>query len=584
MQKESAEYLKRQYQPSPRISTSEWAARNIDFARVPNYDTPRHAPFDPDYAIYMRQVLDWLDDYTTREIWIRKCSRAAATEYVLAFMRRVIVEKNQPTYYLTANQLTTERFMENRIKRGMKLCPAADAEYKRARVTEHDIRFPGMDLRVAWPNARGAFKQDGWSLIVGDEFSTWKASAPDMLRKRAGTYAFHKIVGLSSPDPEGRHPDGDPVILEYEQTDRCLWMMPDPKTGNLFTWTFGGLRWPDSLRDAETGDWNLKEVRRQAYYKTPDGTRIENNDRMTVNRTGKWVPQNPDADERIHGIWVTGPMVPFPDGDFGTLAYRFLTSKIRGNTSLRAYFFENWADTGDMPNSDTVQDNSLRSRELNYARGGKFWEATDSQGEPQIIISDNSIKGLLMTVDVQKYHLYWIARWWVVSGDRTESGLEEWGNVASFPDLMHLVEAIQPSAGGVDIGYEGRYGETADFCTETGFLALMGDDNLKQDLYLRENLDPREGRKGQKSSRGETFSMLTWSVDVFRGKLMAALRGETQFGWHVPKFPGRPYVRQVLSTHKVDGEWIRKKGHPDDHMFDCEAMQLALARFYDSIQ
>jgi len=43
-------------------------------------------------------------------------------------------------------------------------------------------------------------------------------------------------------------------------------------------------------------------------------------------------------------------------------------------------------------------------------------------------------------------------------------------------------------------------------------------------------------------------------------------------------------VRQVMSTHKVDGKWVRKRGHPDDHLFDCEAMQLAMARLDNLIQ
>jgi len=67
-----------------------------------------------------------------------------------------------------------------------------------------------------------------------------------------------------------------------------------------------------------------------------------------------------------------------------------------------------------------------------------------------------------------------------------------------------------------------------------------------------------------------------------RSKLLAAIRGETPWGWHIPRMPGREYVRQVMSTHKVNGVWETKKGHPQDHMFDCEAMQLALAR-YDSL-
>ena len=597
MQSEFATFLRGQYTVHPRESIADWAAREIDFSRAPNYDTPIHAPFDPSFACYMIPVLGWLQDYTTREVWIRKCSRAAATEYVLAWLRWIIAVAPRPSYYLTADQMTTERFMESRIKRGMRTCPPANAYHKRARVTEHDIRYEHMDFRVSWPNAKGAFKQDGWAAIVADEFPTWKAFAADMLRKRAGTYAFHKIVGLGSPDPVGRHPDGDPVILEYDATDKCKWMMPDPATGNPFAWDFGGarsthgLKWPEDARDAETGEWNLERVRTEAYYLTPDGTRIENKDRPAINKQGQWVAENPNAPKHIHGIWIVGPMVPFADGDFGVLAYRFLEAKRRGLDALKSYFFENWADVGDMPNSAQAGDGALRARELPYGRGGKFWESTDKDGETIIELPEHAPKGLILTVDVQKYHLWWVARWWAVVGERVESGLEEWGNLASFGDLCELVVSVQPNCIGIDVGGWGktgrgkdvhpRYGEVVDFCASYGALALKGEDNMGQDIHTYPDQDPREGRRSS-AARDSTYMRMTWNTDIMRSKLLAAIRGETTFGWHIPKMPGREYVRQVMSTHKVNGDWVLKKSYHDDHMFDCEAMQLALAR-YDSL-
>ena len=586
MQDEFKTFLKAQYHAPPRQSIAEWAADNIDFSLAPNYDTPIHAPFDPEFACYMIPVLEWLKDYTTREIWIRKCSRAAATEYVLAWMRWVIANAPAPTYYLTADQMTTERFMESRIKRGMRTCKTVNKKYRAARVTEHDIRFPDMDFRVSWPSARGAFKQDGWMNIIADEFPTWKGFAPDQLRKRAGTYAFHKIVGLGSPDPVGKHPDGDPVILEYDSTDKCKWMMPDPKTGTLFAWEFGGakdahgLKWPDSAKDAETGVWDLEAVRNGSFYITPDGTRIEESERAELNKQGQWVQTNPDAPKHIHGIWIVGPMVPFMDGDLGVLAYRFLEAKRKGRPALKSYFYENWADVGDMPNSSEVGDQSLKARELNYGRGGQFWNAKDKEGNDAIVINENMPKGLILTVDVQKYHLWWVARWWYCEGEKVMTGLEDWGNLATFADLGILIDRITPHAVGIDIGYAERYGEVADFCADTGSIALKGEDNMKTDLYLRDKMNPTEGRKAQ--GRAENFNMLTWNTDVMRSKLLAAIRGETPWSWHIPQMPGREYVRQVMSTHKVDGVWGTKKGYPQDHMFDCEAMQLALAR-YDSL-
>jgi hypothetical protein len=574
-----------QFKPAPDEPIHEWARKNIDFSRALNYDTPSHAPFNPDFAPYMKPVLDWLQDDDTREIWIRKCSRAAATEYVLTWLRWIVAESPRPTYYLTADQLTTERFMESRIKRGFAVCKKAQRYYRRATATQHDIRFEHMDFRVSWPNAKGAFKQDGWAAIVADEFSTWKAFASEMLRKRAGTYPFHKIVGLSSPDPTRTGPDGDPVILEYEKTDQCKWMMPDPETGNPFTWEFGGLKWPEDCKNVETGEWDLARVEEEAYYLTPDGTRIENGEREAVSARGEWAGQSDSGGKGHRGIWITGPMVPFVDGDFGLLAARFLSAKRRGNKALRAYFFENWADIGaSAPDSTEAGDNELRRRELDYVRGGNPFEAAEDE-RPLLEVTEGSLQALFITADVQKYHLWWTARRWVKTGDNVRSALEEWGTAANFDDLLKIIDQVQPHGAGVDIGYAQRYGETADFCADYGCLAMKGEDNMKTDIYLRDNMDAREGKRSRSNDRtARPFSMVTWQTDIFRSKFLAAMRGETPWGWYIPRMAGRQYVRQVCSTHKVNGVWERRKGYPDDHLFDCEVMQLVLARYNGLIQ
>ena len=604
-----ATFTREQLRPPPRDPIWQWAAGNVDFSLAQNYETPRHAPFDPDYVPYMRKVLDWCQDHRTREIWIRKCSRAGATEAVLCFLRWIVANAPRPTYYLTSDILTTERFMEGRIKRGFRTCPPANAYFRRARVTEYDIRFEHMDLRVSWPGQRGAWKQDGWACIVADEFDSWDTTfASDQLRKRAGTYRFHKILGLSSPEPKRGKVSG--IVLEFDATDQCAWMMADPKTGNPFKWDFGGegksygLKWPEDARDSETGVWDIQRVRDGAYYLTPDGTRIENSERLTVSATGDWVPQNPDAPDHVHGVWIVGPMTPFADGDFGILAARFLEAKRRAEAGMRtpkgenpllAYFYENWAEMGDMPDSVTVESNSLRHRERMYGRGEKFFITEDEAGEeydgPLVLVPNKAIKGLFVTADVQKYHIWWVARWWVVAGDRVDTGMEEWGNVVSFDDLWNVAEGCGASGVGVDIGGWGtdrktgkvhpRFGETVDFCAATGALALKGEENMSSDIHAYADQDPSEGRRSS-ARRDSTYTRLTWNTDIFRSKLLAAMRGETPWGWWVPKMPGRPYVQQVLSTHKQGGEWVRKAGHPDDHMFDAECMQLVMAR-YDNL-
>jgi phage terminase large subunit GpA-like protein len=278
---------------------------------------------------YWKRPVEWLTDTAVKEIVCLKCTRAGGSENVfLNAIRFFVANKPQPIMYLTGDQLTAERFMEKRVKRSMRCASETAKQYRRAQATQHDIAFPNMDFRVAWPKAKQAFKQDGWGVILFDELSMAPDGAQEQARRRVDSYPFPHIVWLSSMDPlNGRPSEEDPILIEYEDSDRCVWMMPDPKTGNPFQFTHGGLKWSP---DAKEGDqWNLKEVERTAYYETPDGTRIDEADRLHVMRSGDWVPTNPKPTPKKRGVKVVAPMVPFADaGSFGALAKEFLTALV----------------------------------------------------------------------------------------------------------------------------------------------------------------------------------------------------------------------------------------------------------------
>jgi hypothetical protein len=58
---------------------------------------------------------------------------------------------------------------------------------------------------------------------------------------------------------------------------------------------------------------------------------------------------------------------------------------------------------------------------------------------------------------------------------------------------------------------------------------------------------------------------------------MQLMRGETMQKWYVYRHPERDYVRQVTAEQKQEGEWKLREGHPHNHLFDCEVLQLLAA-------
>ncbi len=584
------------FAPDPPEAIWEWAATHVDFGLAPNYDTPIHGPYDPDLCPYWKEPAECLTGIDVREVVVAKCSRSGGSENLLLnAVRHTVAVNPQPTLYLTSDQLSGERFMGSRIKRGLRCCPDAWRNYKLGTATEHDIRLPTMDLRVTWPKARAAFKQDGWALILGDEVSTWPEFAADMLRKRGDTYPFHHIVFLSSPDPARKGaPEADPILVLYAETDQREWFMPDPGAADKwFRWQFGGgdsgygLKWPaECRRDDDT--WDLDRVRDTAYYLTPAGTVITEAMRESVMRSGEWRPTTTGRTDR-RGYKVVGPMVPFASGNFGNLAAEWLSAKFRLrpdgtraerlHNPVRVYFAEYWAEAA--------------REERVEAEPDALIELVADSAIGETYTPDGYDHGLVLTVDVQKRSLWWLLRCWARQreGDGVSSALVQWGNCATFADLEREVDRYEPSLIGLDVGYRLRASEVADFCAErtdqddpreSRCVALYGNDAMKgvTDCLVR---DAYEGR--QRAGRA-LYVEIAWQPNVFRQWLMDSLAGESEFSWAVPadhgddaRWEGRGgYVEQVTSTRCLDGVWI-PPGHGRDHLFDCEVMQLVLARW-----
>ena len=551
----------------------QWAAREIDFSRCANYDTPIKGVYDPEYMPFWKPVQDWFRDDAVREIVVLKNSRCGYSENAcLIPMRWIMAQAPARTMYLTGDQTSGERFYKERIRRGNRLSPEVAKAWSGAQVTEHEARLRGMDFRLSWPRSKLAFKQDGWEVIFCDEVDTWPEFAADMARKRCDTYPFHKIVFGSSIDPaRAGGIAASPILALFAETDRREWMMEDPKTGRRFRFEFGkadgasGIKWPEDAKDAE-GEWDLMRVRNEAWYQTPDGTRISEAERVAVMRTGQWQPTAVGYPGRV-GVRVVQPMVPFASGSFGNLAAEFLSAKRRGNVALATYFAEYWA-CGYEQESDEVEAAELDNRSQRYKRGEKFYgpdvlpgDTTDEK--PNVVLT-------LLTFDVHRDWLQWVVRQWKEPG---HSALVDWGEASGTAEIDQLAERHGVYAVLFDNHYEHRRMEMLDYAAESKSIPLLGSDNIAIPYQLTQ-VDPREGKRGHGAA---TVNQYTWSTNEFRMRLIMAMRGETAYRWSVYKGIESDYVKQVTSTELKAGKWQTKPKQTQDHLFDCEVMQFVAA-------
>ena len=557
--------------PATRLNIWEWAARNVDFSRCQSYDTPRHEPFDPEWMPYWKEPVECLTDASIREVSVLKCSRAGGSENILLNPIRFAIAQNpQPTLYVTGDQLSAERFMEKRVKRGLRSALDCWRAFKAAQATQHDIAFPGMDFRVTWPKARQAFKQDGWATVLCDEVSLWPEYSADMARKRTDSYPFPHIVFISSPDPASRRSsDDDPIFVEYRRGDQRKWNCADPKTGKPFVFAMGerdgpGLVWDKAARK-DDGTWDLDRVRATAHYVTPDGSKIENRDRMTVVRSGKWVATAPNAPANTRSYHINAFMVPFKSGDFGEIAVAFLQAQARGPQNLRTFIYEYLAEpwTQDV---EKIYDDQVTRRAAEYRRGQSYFELHTELSKLR--------RGKLMTVDVQKLGMWYIVREWAVGG---QSCLIEWGYVGTWTEIdaiatTHKVEAVM-----VDAGYGERTTEVYEECLRRRMVPAKGDDRgTAPDLPWRStDINPYEGTRRQVS--GESLKLVLWHTDTFKLMLLGYIRGD-RAGWFVYRGVERDYCMQISAEERTPKGWVKRRR--DNHILDCEAMQIVAALAY----
>lgn len=573
MSQKCISFLKNQYNRMPDQNVWQWAEVNVDFSKAPQYDTPLKAPYNADFISLWKEVAEGVTDPAVREIWVWKNSRAGASESCLLNpLRYTVACDPQQTLYITGDELSARRFMDKRIKPGFKCATVTAKKFRRAvHNSKYDISFADMDLVVTWPKNRMAFKQSGYSLVLADELSTWPEFSADMMRKRTDTYRNSHIIGISSSDPQQKRLcQDDPIIVEYKKGDQRKRFMKDPKTGNLFKFEMGdagskyGLKWSKKAKREGDDTWDLEAVAKSAHYVTPDGTIIREKNRLKVIATGIWMATNTDAPAGIRSYHCNSFYMPFKSGEFGHIACAFLTAKRQGTEALKVFVYEYLAEEW-YENKTDAPDDELYNRCSTYAKGQLV-----SQVEEYSDIYVGKPTATIVTVDVQKAHQWYVVREWIEGGD---SGLVDYGYAVEWQDIEDVANNYNAVRVLVDVGYAQRAMEVYEYCLKFQAWPTRGYGDLK--IPFRKVLrDPFEGKVGQGKNN---ICQYDFDTDVFKMLLMDLIRGESEKQWHIYKHIERDYIRQVASEQRIAGKWTRKPGHSQNHLWDCEVLQLLAA-------
>jgi hypothetical protein len=113
------------------------------------------------------------------------------------------------------------------------------------------------------------------------------------------------------------------------------------------------------------------------------------------------------------------------------------------------------------------------------------------------------------------------------------------------------------------------------YCGEFQGIPMLGSDKMRGMKWQR--FDPWEGTSTQGESR-ENFWMLLFRPDAVKDRLWSMIEGKGVSKWLTYNPIDSEYARHMTSEHAIDGKWRLIKSHGQNHFWDCEVMQIALAR------
>lgn len=557
MKKKLKNKLAKILKPRPDLSVSEFCEANVDFSRAPNYDSECKTKYRADYMPFWIEPMNLGTDLTVREVYILKAARAGCSENVLLNNLRYSVAINpRQTMWVTASQLSAERYVKGRIVPALQMTSGADEVTKNAKITEHDIDFGTMSMTLAWSGNKTAFKQSGYSLILADEISTYKDVSLNMLRKRGDNYTFSTIFAISSPDPAQKRPvDEDPIFQAFEEGDKRYFFMKD-KSGEEFRFEMGGpgtsygLKWDHSAK-LENGEWDLNKVFQTAYYVTPSGERIDEKDRWNYVKKGYWRPTK-EALAGIRSYHINAFYLPFKSGTFGSIATEFLKAKNAGPEQLKQFFFEVLAEkfyaSYIQPNISTLD---------NLAAPFKKGEL------PSKVLPDlKDKKGFtrFTTADVQKNSL------WVLNSEFCqETGdiyIVDWKQLYNWSEFATNRKEFNPHIQVVDASY--KTSEVREMGIVHKFFPLFNRAKANKATYMSKE-NPFEGTA--KQYLGFEQDVLHINGDLFKDIAVDLLNQRTKKPRiFIPENADATLRMHLTSEKKADGKWVKVRN--DNHLWD----------------
>jgi hypothetical protein len=281
-------------------------------------------------------------------------------------------------------------------------------------------------------------------------------------------------------------------------------------------------------------------------------------DKVAALERGEWVASTHGVVKGHVGFHLSSLYAPWVK--WGDLVGKFIKNK--DNTTELQDFINSELGEPWRQQIETVKDEVIYERQAEYEKGHRISEAPEYK---DVITGEQTI---IVTADVQKNHHWYVVREWADGGD---SALIEWGYGVLLEDLAAIDKKYGANLVYIDNGYRERSFEVYEACVQWKWTPTIGSANIALPFKKRA-VNPFEGKQGATANK-LYLEEITFDANVFKSLLMDLIEGK-QKAWRVYKGIEEDYVKQVMSEERVDGEWQKKRGHPNNHLWDTEVLQL----------
>lgn len=557
--------------PTGRATIAEWAERNI----IVDKTSPMPGPWRLRNSPWVEAVLIAAADNRVNQIAVKCSAQSSKTQTSMIIAAWAIAEDPGPMMWCMAARDEAITFARTRFMPVLENCkPVRDLMPKeRHAKTTLEINFATMPLILTGANSKSKIQSKPIRWLLLDEVRAYPPGALEMVMKRTTLFWNSRQIMISTPDKKG-----DAMDRAFEEGNQMEWHFDCPACGKAQPFDFElGMKWRTDGETRPGGVWNFNKLAPTIFYEcqfckhpitdTPTERRW-----IASSKHGRMVAKNPSAtDGKISCTWSA-----------------FIVPQVKWKMLVEEFLIANeCAKRGDI--------NPLKS--FINERLGQSWEDKTGDGETSKIEDRKGAFKVgepwseevtrILTADRQPDCFYFVCRAWAANG---ESRLIDCGQVWTAEDLREKELELKVATGnvGVDSGFNAA--EIYRACARWGWKAFKGTpvphftttlpngQKLKR-IYAKSKADPMIGQAGgMKRIRLFLFSdpAIMDMLDLFvSGKAMA---------WQIPRDVSDAYLHQLKS--KVRGEKTDGRGevthpwrnlHPDDHLLDCEKMNLLSA-------